>query len=51
LRQAAEKAQLLLQAVIRPGERTDEGKLIEAVTLPWFDIIAFLERDPTRRSR
>ena len=46
LRQAAEKAQLLLQAVIRAGERTDEGKLIEAVTLPWFDIIALLEKDP-----
>jgi hypothetical protein len=32
-------AQLLLQAVIVPGERTSEGKLIEAVTIPWFDII------------
>jgi restriction system protein len=46
LRQAAEIAQLLLQAVVRPGDRTDEGKLIEAVTLPWFDIIALLEKDP-----
>ncbi len=46
LRQAAEKAQLLLQAVVRPGDRTDEGKLIEAVTLPWFDIISLLEKDP-----
>jgi len=46
LQQAAEKAQLLLQAVIRSGDRTDEGKLIEAVTLPWFDIIALLEKDP-----
>ncbi len=46
LRQAAEKAQLLLQAVVVPGERTDDGKIIEAVTIPWFDIIAMLERDP-----
>jgi restriction system protein len=46
LRDAAEKAQLLLQAVVVPGERTDEGKIIEAVTIPWFDIIAVLERDP-----
>ncbi len=46
LRDAAEKAQLLLQAVVVPGERTDDGKIIEAVTIPWFDIIAMLERDP-----
>jgi restriction system protein len=37
---------LLLQTVIVPGERTDEGTLIEAVALPWFDIIAFLKADP-----
>ena len=35
-----------MQAVIRPGDQTDEGKIIEAVTLPWFDIIALLEKDP-----
>jgi hypothetical protein len=46
LRDAADKAQLLLQAVVVPGERTDEGKIIEAVTIPWFDIIAMLARDP-----
>jgi hypothetical protein len=38
-----DKAQLLVQAVLVPGERTDEGRLIEAVTIPWFDIIAMLE--------
>jgi restriction system protein len=38
---------LLLQTVIVAGERTNEGKLIEAVTLPWFDIIALLEKDPS----
>jgi hypothetical protein len=32
---------LLVQTVIVPGARTDEGTLIEAVALPWFDIIAF----------
>jgi restriction system protein len=46
LRVAAAKAQLLLQAVVVPGERTNEGKLIEAVTIPWFDIIASLAQDP-----
>ena len=38
---------LLLQTVIVPGERTNEGTLIEAVALPWFDIIAFLKTDPS----
>ena len=37
---------LLLQTVIVPGARTNEGTLIEAVALPWFDIIAFLKTDP-----
>lgn len=38
---------LLLQAVVVPGAKTHEGLLIEAVTLPWFDIIALLENDPS----
>ena len=40
-------ASLLLQAVIVPGAKTDEGQLIEAVALPWFEIIASLSRDPS----
>src|ERR1700737_2419726 len=40
-------ATLLLQTVIVPGARTDEDRLIEAVALPWFDIIAFLKTDPS----
>jgi restriction system protein len=36
---------LLLQTLIVAGERTNEGRLIKAVTLPWFDIIALLERN------
>jgi restriction system protein len=35
-----------MQAVIVPGARTNEGKLIEAVALPWFEIIALLKDDP-----
>ena len=38
---------LLLQAVIVPGAKTDEGQLIEAVALPWFEIIAALSRNPS----
>jgi restriction system protein len=40
-------AALILQTVIVPGARTDDGRLIEAVALPWFDIIALLQKDPS----
>src|SRR5262245_59669261 len=46
LRQEAAVSQLLLQSVIVPGAQTSEGKLIEAVTIPWFDIIELLKQDP-----
>ena len=38
---------LLLQTVVVAGDRTAEGQLIEAVTLPWPDIIEQLKNDPT----
>jgi restriction system protein len=41
-----ETPDLLLQTVILRGERTSEGTLIETVTLPWFEIIALLQKDP-----
>src|SRR5690242_7824042 len=37
---------LLLQAVVIPGERTTEGQVIEAVALPWFEIIRLVQRNP-----
>ena len=37
---------LLLQTVIVPGDKTQEGRLIEAVTIPWFEIIDLLKKDP-----
>jgi Restriction endonuclease len=37
---------LLLQMVIVPGALTSEGRLIEAVAIPWFDIIDLLTKDP-----
>jgi restriction system protein len=37
---------LLLQAVIIPGHKTAEGQLIEAVALPWFEIIELVGRSP-----
>jgi restriction system protein len=44
---AAAIPSLLLQTVIVAGARTNEGTLIEAIALPWFDIIAFLKADPS----
>jgi len=38
--------QLLMQTVVVRGERTEEGRLIEAVAIPWFDIIQVLKNDP-----
>lgn len=37
---------LLMQAVIIPSPKVSEGKLIEAVAVPWFEIIKLLEKDP-----
>jgi hypothetical protein len=45
--EAASMPTLLLQTVIVRGARTNEGTLIEAFALPWFDIIASLKTDPS----
>lgn len=37
---------IVLQAVIIPGDKTTEGRLIEAVAIPWFEIIRLIEEDP-----
>jgi restriction system protein len=42
-----EATNLLLQTVVVPGIRTSEGQLIEAVAVPWFEIIELLKNDPT----
>src|SRR5436309_10590191 len=46
LRSIAGISDLLVQTVIVAGDRTAEGRLIEAVALPWFDIIEILKHDP-----
>ncbi len=38
---------LLQQTITVHGGRTREGVLIQAVAIPWFEIIRHLERDPT----
>ncbi len=37
---------LLQQTVVQRGAKTTDGHIVEAVTLPWFDIIAAMQRDP-----
>jgi len=37
---------LLLQAVVVPGERVPEGRLITAVAPAWFEILDLMARDP-----
>ena len=37
----------LLQTVFIPGAKTDEGQVVEAVALPWFEIIKALQGDPS----
>lgn len=37
---------LLLQAVITIADRTVEGDFIEAVAVPWFEIVQLIQREP-----
>ncbi len=37
---------LIQAAIVTVGDRTDEGALVTGVSLPWFEIIRELERDP-----
>lgn len=43
----ASSSTLLMQAVVVPAEKTLEGTLIEAVTIPWFDIVKELMKNPS----
>jgi len=38
---------ILLQTVLEKGEITDEGQIILAVSLPWLEIVKFIENDPS----
>lgn len=38
---------VVVKTVVEFGETTNEGKLVEAVTIPWFEIIKVLENDPS----
>jgi restriction system protein len=43
---AQRTAELLMQAVVVPGDETKEGTLIEAVAVPWFELIKLMSADP-----
>jgi restriction system protein len=43
----ASVADLLLQTIIVSGSKTAEGRLIESVAEPWFEIIELLKGDPS----
>ena len=42
-----DETSLFLQSVIIPASKTSEGTLIEAVNLPWFEIINNIKNDPS----
>jgi hypothetical protein len=37
---------LLMQTIVVAGAETLEGRLIELVAVPWFEIVEFLKKDP-----
>ena len=37
---------LTLKAILDFGGKVDDGRLVEAVALPWFDIMRMIKRDP-----
>lgn len=39
---------LAVQTVLLRGDSTDEGEIIKAVTLPWFEIVRLVVKDPSK---
>lgn len=38
---------LLLQAAVEKGKKTDDGEIVIAVTAVWYEIIKLIEKDPS----
>ncbi|HEY2586765.1 MAG TPA: restriction endonuclease [Tepidisphaeraceae bacterium] len=36
----------VIQSVIKLGAKVDEGRIVVAISLPWFEIVREIERDP-----
>jgi hypothetical protein len=47
LRTSSPPPQLQIKTIIVPGQKTIDGQLVEAVALPWFDIVEILRKDPS----
>ena len=47
LRTSSPPPQLQIKTIIVPGKKTTDGQLVEAVALPWFDIVEILKKDPS----
>jgi restriction system protein len=43
--------EVTLKAILTLGANHEEGRLVEAVAVPWFDILAMLRRDPEQAYR
>ena len=39
-------AQIVLKALIIPGDKTSEGMLVRSIALPWFQIVDLIAREP-----
>lgn len=46
-KRTADTPVLTLKAILEFGDRTDDGRLIQCVAIPWFEIVTLLERDPS----
>jgi restriction system protein len=44
--QSTTPVSIILQTVIIAGEKTSAGQLIEAVAIPWFDLIRLIQEKP-----
>jgi restriction system protein len=44
--QKDESPEVILKAILTFGARDKEGQLIEAVTIPWFEVIKLIQGDP-----
>lgn len=42
---------ITLGALLTFGDKTPEGRIVEAVALPWFEILKIFERDPDQMYR
>ena len=44
---AIHKSEILLKAVVTPIGKGTEGQIVRAIGIPWLEIIALLEKDPS----